>query len=170
MKVTTRETTEQITENANKRAEWLRSLPGVKSAQPVSVTFNPGKVNEETIAGALYTQEFIPPVGSRNPARFMRLGVYLTSLPACYVRKMKPPRNPGESATVYANHVCFAPDGASGLGVLEWYMAGYYIGNVRDDFQPFGDNALMFPWDSGSSIDDYEKTPYKRVPVQVRDV
>ena len=169
MKVTTRETTEQITENAHKRAEWLRALPGVKSAQPVSVTFNSGKVNEETISGALYVQKITPPVGSRNPAEYKRLGVYLSRLPACYVRKMKPQRNPGESAVVYANHVCFAPDGASGLDVLEWYIAGYYIGEQLD-FQPFGDNALMFPWDSGGKIDDYEKTPHKRVPVQVRDV
>lgn len=159
-----------VAPQAQKCADWLRTLPGVISARPVSVYFNTGGARSETIGGALYVQELTPPVGARNPAPYRRMGIYLRRLPACYVRRIKPPRNRGESAVVHKRPVCFKPDSASGLDVHEWYIGGYYVGEAREPYQPMGENALMFPWDVDGKVDDGERTTYTRIPVEVRDV
>jgi len=153
---------------ARERAEWLQSLPSVTSAQPITLEICTGGKHNETIPGALYVETFTPPVGSRNPERTTRVGLYLARVPLSYVRRQKPPRNKGESAVIYSRPVCYVPDSASGMDLCEMYVAGYYVGEVRE-FQPFGDNCLMFSQPVGR-IDEFEPNTYRRIPVKVRDV
>ena len=60
----------------------------------------------------------------------------------------------------------------------DWYVAAYY-GNVvnrrqetaePNEFHPFGNSFILAPWDiADSKIDQYERHPYRRVPMVIRN-
>lgn len=156
--------------------DWIRKLPGVIEAHPVTVEFGeplkPGdpknkKPPEKYDDAVRYLREFDAPEGCAKPGRYVQEMVYVKGkLPLCMDRQ-----------------VCFTVEGDT----REWYLVGGFYGTTKatrrttlepTEFNPFGNAFMLGPWDDkdfseqskGEKIDHYEDKPYDRVRLAIVEV
>jgi hypothetical protein len=140
-----------------KLAQWLANLPNVSEVKPCVVT----------IAGASYSAAHYRqnisispgcPAYERGERWHEREAFYIVGmLPKAYCRSTK---------------VAFTMPGDA----RDWYI-GCYAGLLyqhhqraqeTNEYHPFGNSFILFPWDANEAIDHYEMKPYRRVAIDWR--
>ena len=136
-------------------ADWIASLPNINWVRPVKLVIDGiGYLN-----ACRYEQACMAPEGCRNPGPYTREVIYVVGmLPKCKIKR---------------NSVCFTLEGDK----REWYIAGYAgttqgVGSYQEkvppgEYNPFGNNFLLMPWEQAEKIDQYERYTYKRVPMTI---
>lgn len=122
---------------------WLEEC-GMKNVQPMRV-----RIKNATYEAAAYINPYI---GEGREFIYC-----LGQLPYCYRRKQS---------------TCFTREGDP----REWYICGYYPwmksgkqipSDSQNQYQPFGANFWLAPWEADGRIDDFEPTQYDRVVMEV---
>ena len=123
---------------------WIKSLPGVLTSKPCRVT-----IGKETWEACRYTRAF----DEDKPSRWVREFIL------CVGKLPKAKRDHPRSS-------CFPFEG------LDWYVAGHSSTTEVNEWQPFGYDFQLSPWDckDGSKIDTHERWTYKRFPMTVTEV
>ena len=132
---------------------WLARLPQVTNVQTGSVT-----IGRTTYPAARYTKRLQHQPGTRayqeGKREYTREMIYCVGdIPAC--------KRHGNVAFTVADDS------------REWYVAAYYLAYrgrgkqaqaERNEYHPFGNSFMLAPWDvPDSTIDQYERVPYRRV-------
>lgn len=91
-------------------------------------------------------------------------GFMILDMPKCAVRKYG---MWGDTKIVQHNRsTCFNFTPVSEVGTKEWFIAGYFLGDVTEH-QPLGVNCLIHEWTHDEPLDYHERSTYQRVEVEI---
>lgn len=143
-------------------SDYLASFDHISAVTPMTI-----EIKGETFEACSYVARFETPEGSeayrRGERTYWRAFIYcIGELPSCYRRN---------------THVAFTIPG----DLAEWYVACYWpqlykhkqehkqdLSVTPGEYQPFGANFMLAPWDDKDPIDYYERKPYRRVRVTIQ--
>lgn len=124
--------------------DWLQGLPTVLQAEPVTVVLNGAEYE-----AARYRKQLRPPPGSKSEEPYITDAVYVLGKKPRFQRP---------------NQTCFQVTGDQ----RDWLVACYWEGGITE-FQPFGPNFIIKPWDADGKIDSHEPKEYTRIQIEIRE-
>ena len=131
--------------------KWLSGLPRTTNVKEVTLT-----VKDETFVGAVYDQTLEYQTGMDAVSRGDKKAgdkytetryLFLGAIPKCRQKRKA---------------LCFTHEGRT------LYLSSYYEKNDKNEYHPFGKCFQLGIWpETHGPIDQYERYPYHRVPVEL---